>query len=187
MKFSKLAAKVFYLKLKLCAILFCSIGCFSVKLKGNLSEADYKSRLTVEKYTSINPETNGGYNREFTAVWKRTPKESVSIGMLLNVETNETNDKWFPLYAVWAIASGYSRFLIPYYRKYSGNMVLKSKTGDVRKVYELELKDCFGILLLNCALFEGFENGLKSGKIFENEIVYQAAYDYLKSSELPKK
>ncbi len=154
-------------------------------MKGNPSEAKYKSELTIDKYTSINPETNGGYNRVFTAVWKKSPKESISIEMLLNIERERY--EMFPLYFVWAVASGYSGTLIPFYRKSSREMVLKSKKGDSIRVYELEFRQCIGLLLLNCALFEGFETAVESEKRFENEIVYQAAYDYLQSSEQNRK
>ena len=142
--------------------------------------------MRIEKFTVINNTTgNDRYASQFTAVWKKSQKESISEEFLAGgVREEYYSNGQYLFYFSWAVISGYSMTVIPFYRKEKSKLLLKSKSRNAEKVYDLEYTECFALLLLHCAFFEDFQPALMGlEERIENEIINQAVYDYLKNNE----
>lgn len=171
-------SRMFFLILSL---LFILSQCQTMRVKNVRSDEGNHSGISISKFKQLSSNTDG-FAGKFTAEWKNSKNETVSETILMKVQFENRSGWKRAFYMIWAVVSGYSLTVIPFYAKGDGKLFLKSEDRGKERIYDAEFKMCISILLLNCALFEDFQPAeMTDEERMEFKLKNYAVSDYLRS------
>ncbi|HMV81237.1 MAG TPA: hypothetical protein PKN56_26440 [Leptospiraceae bacterium] len=134
------------------------------------------------------------YSRSFSIsaeiVWDETGKDgrtgTAKEKILISGSDSSGTSWWAVLYAVLFTPS---KFLVPFYLYENKGIHISSASGKEKTVgHSIKSEFCFGILVFNCAFFEGFESEISANRRLKEEIYPALLEDYLvRTGKIPEK